>query len=182
MPLLTMLNRIHAQRWVQRTCVWPAASAYNCVVNGKIFAKTPFEKVYIQSAAGDAGLAIGAAFYVWHQIFGRPRSFEMKHAYWGPEFDDDVIGKALRAKGIEQGAGNSEPEIGDQKLEVRSQTATVAGHPSSVTVVELQEEELVKATARQIAEGKVVGWFQGRMELGPRALRQSKHRRRSAPS
>ena len=60
--------------------------AFNCVANGKIFDHTPFEKVYVQPAAGDAGLAVGAAYYVWHQKLGKPRSFVMNHAYWGPGY------------------------------------------------------------------------------------------------
>ena len=162
--------------------------AYNCVANGKIFAKTPFEKVYIQSAAGDAGLAIGGAFYVWNQILGHPRSFEMKHTSWGPEFDDQVIGKALRAKGVVQGAGSREKEEPETKSGGRR--SEVSGHRSPVTrtvsdcglrIVELSEEELVKAAARKIADGKVVGWFQGRMESRPACLGQSEHCGRSAP-
>jgi carbamoyltransferase len=120
--------------------------AFNCVVNGKILEQTPFEKVYIQSAAGDAGLAVGAAFYVWHQILGQPRAFEMKHAYWGPEFSKQEISEAL---GVRREA------VEKEKLEIR----------------EIDNiEELCRVTAAQIAEGKIVGWFQGRMEFGPRAL------------
>ena len=69
--------------------------AFNCVVNGKIFDHTPFEKIYIQPAAGDAGLAIGAAFYVWHKILKKPRAFVMEHAYWGPEYSSEVISNEL---------------------------------------------------------------------------------------
>jgi carbamoyltransferase len=174
--VLSMLNRLHKLYGTDKLCL-AGGVAYNCVANGKIFAKTPFKKVYIQSAAGDAGLAIGAAFYVWNQILGQPRTFEMKHAYWGPEFSDAEIRKALSAKGMEPEACSMESEVGDQRSEVGgqrsevgSQRTAVAGHPSSVTVMELAEEELVKATAQKIAEGKVVGWFQGRMEWGPRAL------------
>src|SRR5437773_8321821 len=134
--VLAMLNKLYKLYGVKQVCL-AGGVAFNCVANGKIFANTPFEKVYIQSAAGDAGLAIGAAFYVWNQILGRPRSFEMQHAYWGPEFSDAEIRKALSAKGVEQGAGSRESEIRGQRSEVGSQTAPLAGHPSSVTVVEL---------------------------------------------
>ena len=60
----------------------------NSVANGKVRRITPFKKVYVQSAAGDAGGAIGSAFAVWHREGGR-RSFVMDHAYWGPHFDDN---------------------------------------------------------------------------------------------
>jgi carbamoyltransferase len=137
-----MLNKLHGLYGVKKLCL-AGGVAYNCVANGKIFAKTPFELVYIQSAAGDAGLAIGSAFYVWHQVLGRPRSFEMKHSYWGPEFDDEVIGKALRAKGME------------------------AGNFGFGFRLELPDEELCRLTAAKIAE-KDCRLVPGRMEWGPR--------------
>ncbi|MCS7312471.1 MAG: carbamoyltransferase [Acidobacteria bacterium] len=115
--------------------------AFNCVANGQIFNVTPFEDFYIQPAAGDAGLAIGAAFYVWHQVLGKPRSFVMNHAYWGPEFSEAAIRQAI-----------------DKRAD------------GGLRIAELPEDELVRKTAQRIAEGKVVGWFQGRMEWGPRAL------------
>ncbi len=110
--------------------------ALNSVVNGRILSETPFKEIYIQPAAADDGTAIGAAFYVQHQICGAPRSFEMNHASWGPAFTPSQIEKALRRANLPF-----------QRLERAVQTA-----------------------ARCIAEGKVVGWFQGRMEFGPRAL------------
>jgi carbamoyltransferase len=117
--------------------------AFNCVANGKIFEATPFERVYVQPAAGDAGLAVGAAFYVWHQILGKPRSFVMDHAYWGPGFGNAAVKKAI--------AGSSVGQKG-------------------YAVAELPEPELVRRAAALIAEGKILGWFQGRAEWGPRAL------------
>jgi carbamoyltransferase len=154
--MLTLLNRLYEQTRIKNLCL-AGGVAFNCVANGQIFDKTPFEKVYIQSAAGDSGLAIGAAFYLWHQILGRPRSFEMKHSYWGPEFGEDEIRKALRAKGMEQGAWSmAEKAKGEEHGEFR--------------IVELAEEEVCRLTAERIAAGKIVGWFQGRMEWGPRAL------------
>jgi carbamoyltransferase len=117
--------------------------AFNCVANGKIFEATPFERVYVQPAAGDAGLAVGAAFYVWHQILGQPRSFVMDHAYWGPGFGNSAMKKAIDGSSVKQG---------------------------SYTVAELPELELIRRAAAMIAEGKILGWFQGRAEWGPRAL------------
>jgi carbamoyltransferase len=117
--------------------------AFNCLANGKIFDHSPFERVYVQPAAGDAGLSVGAAFAVEHQILGRPREFVMEHAGWGPEFSQQQIRAAI--------VGSSN---GDLQLS------------------ELDEDSLVQATARHIAAGKIVGWFQGRVEWGPRALGQ----------
>lgn len=118
--------------------------AMNSVANGKIFQRSPFKDVYIQSAAGDAGGAIGAAFAVWNQELQNPRSFVMEHAYYGPTFSDSDIQALLKSKRDDLAACSVE-HIPD-------------------------EARLCRATAERIAEGKVIGWFQGRMEWGPRAL------------
>ena len=115
--------------------------AFNCVANGKIFDSTPFEHVYVQPAAGDAGLSVGAAFAVHHQL-GGARKFTMDHAYWGPRFSSSYI------RGIV-----------DRALP-----------PGEADISELAETALVESTARHIADGKIVGWFQGAAEWGPRAL------------
>jgi len=117
--------------------------ALNCVANGKIFDATPFEQVYVHPAAGDAGLAVGAAYYIWHQILGKPRSFAMNHAYWGPAYSPEEIRSAIQASTVSQGG---------------------------YTIAELPEEELLRRTAAIIADGKILGWYQGRAEWGPRAL------------
>jgi len=120
--------------------------AMNSVANGKIFKKTNFKEVYIQSAAGDAGGAIGAAFSVWHDKLKRPERFEMKHAYWGPSFSNDYI-----------------------KVVLDSAKKELQG--SACLVERIEEENLLyQSTARAISCGMVIGWFQGRMEWGPRAL------------
>jgi len=119
--------------------------AMNSVANGKVRRMTPFRRVYVQSAAGDAGGAIGAAFALWHQV-GGARSFVMDHAYWGPQFSSGDIHALMTARRSEiDAAGCSVEYIAD-------------------------EAELCRRAAVAIAEGKVVGWFQGRMEWGPRAL------------
>jgi carbamoyltransferase len=74
--------------------------AFNCVANGKATEQTPINNYYIQSAAGDAGLAIGAAYYVWHQLLGHPRDFVMDHSYWGPAFGEPEIRQALESHGL----------------------------------------------------------------------------------
>jgi carbamoyltransferase len=137
---INALYRLVAERTKQPTnaLAYAGGVAFNCVANGKMFDATPFEHLYIQPAAGDAGLAIGAAFYVWHQVLGYPRKFVMEHAYWGPEFSDADIRRALERHGL--------------------------------AYRQLDRETLVRETAQRIAQGKVVGWFQGRMEWGPRAL------------
>ena len=120
-------------------------SAMNSVANGKVRRVTPFQRVYVQAAAGDAGGAIGAAFDAWHKL-GGSRSFVMDHAYWGPHFDESEIAQLLDA----------------QRGEIEQAGCTVE--------VFEEDAELCRRTALAIADGKVVGWFQGRMEWGPRAL------------
>jgi carbamoyltransferase len=119
--------------------------AANSVANGKIRRMTPFKKVYVQSAAGDAGGAIGAAFAAWQRKGGK-RSFAMDHAYWGPQFDGDYLGRL----------------VAERKEQIASADCTVE------TIS--KEQELCRRTADAVAEGRVIGWFQGRMEWGPRAL------------
>ena len=117
--------------------------AFNCVANGKIFDSSPFERVFVQPAAGDAGLSVGAAFAVNHQVLGRPREFSMDHAYWGPEYSSAELRAAL-----------DRAEIPGDEFELQ----------------ELAEDPLLQTTAHHIASGKIVGWFQGAVEWGPRAL------------
>jgi carbamoyltransferase len=139
---LGMLKKLATKTNAKAVCL-AGGVAFNCVANGKIFDATPFEKVCVHPAAGDAGLAVGAAYYVWHQILGKPRSFVMEHAYWGPGYSEAEISTAIHASAVSQG-----------------------GH----TVTELAEQELFRRTAGIIGEGKILGWYQGRAEWGPRAL------------
>jgi carbamoyltransferase len=119
--------------------------AMNSVANGKVRRVTPFRRVYVQAAAGDAGGAVGAAFSVWHKL-GGTRSFVMDHAYWGPAF----------------GSGDVATLLSVQKTQIAQAGCVVEEIPDG--------EDLCRRTASAIADGKVVGWFQGRMEWGPRAL------------
>jgi carbamoyltransferase len=119
--------------------------AMNSVANGKVRRATKFRRVYVQAAAGDAGGAVGAAFAAWHRLGGR-RGFVMDHAYWGPLFTESSIADLLAAEHPQLvAAGCAVHEVAD-------------------------EESLCATTAQAIADGRVIGWFQGRMEWGPRAL------------
>jgi len=97
--MFLILNKLYQLTKLKKLCL-AGGVAFNCVVNGQIFDRTPFEKVYIQPAPGDAGLAVGAAFYVWHQILGRPRSFVMDCADWGTESSDEEVRRLLQARGL----------------------------------------------------------------------------------
>jgi carbamoyltransferase len=116
----------------------------NSVANGKIREHTPFEHLYIQPAAGDNGTALGAAYYVWNQVLKKPRQFVMEHGYWGTEYPDtDIAGLVASQQ--------------DEQFEYVTRTLS-------------DETQVCKEAARLIASGNVVGWFQGRMEWGARAL------------
>ncbi len=112
--------------------------ALNSVFNGKIRPQTAFRDIFVQPAAGDAGTALGAAYYIHHQILGRPRAQVMTDAYTGPQFANGRIAAELDRRGLAYDV--------------------------------LEEDELCRRVAELLAEEKVVGWFQGRMEWGARAL------------
>ena len=140
-----LLNYVFEKTKMRTLCL-AGGCAMNSVANGKVFDKTKFQDVYIQPAAGDAGGAIGSAFYVWHQELKQPRSFVLENPYLGPEFNDYEINQVLENNEIVFKKGRH--------------------------LVEKFEDinRLCQETAKSISEGKVVGWFQGRMEWGSRAL------------
>jgi carbamoyltransferase len=144
--MLRMARHAHKVTGERDLCL-AGGVALNCVGNGRILREGPFERVWIQPAAGDAGGSLGAALSVWHQYLGNGRSAEalrgghadgMRGSYLGPEFADEEIEEFL----LTSGAGYRRVARG----------------------------ELAETVARLLAEEKVVGWFQGRMEFGPRAL------------
>jgi carbamoyltransferase len=118
----------------------------NSVANGKVYAQTPFRRLYVPPAAGDAGGAVGAALALWSQLSGVNARAVMAHAAWGPAYGAEEIGAA----------------IDSQRAEIAAAGATIES--------EADEGALCARTVRSIADGAVVGWFQGRMEWGPRAL------------
>ncbi len=132
-----LLNELH-KRVPVKNLAMAGGCALNSVANGKLFARTPFRHTWIQPAAGDEGLAIGAALHTYHSVLKKPRDYVMKNSYLGPEFADSRIESALKSAGLKY-----------QKLE---------------------RGPLLDTVAARIAEGDVLGWFQGRMEWGPRAL------------
>jgi carbamoyltransferase len=136
------LNSLHARTGQKSLCL-AGGVAFNCLANGKIFDRTPFERVFVQPAAGDAGLAVGAAYYIYHQVLGKPRGFVMDNAYWGPGYTSKEVRAALESSSLAS---------------------------SGAEIRELPEDQLAKAAAQIIADGKILGWFQGRAEWGPRAL------------
>src|ERR1700686_2846085 len=140
--LFEMLRALHARTRQKAVCL-AGGVAFNCLANGKIFDETPFEQIYLQPASGDAGLAIGAAYFVHHQVLGQPRSFIMENAYWGPGYTPEQVRSAVASSRL------------------REEGMEISEHP---------EEVIAKEAAKEIAAGKILGWFQGRAEGGPRAL------------
>lgn len=139
-----LLNILHARHPLDAVAI-AGGCGMNSVANGKVTLRTPFKHVYIQAAAGDAGGAIGAAYSVWHEE-GGTRAAHHDHAYWGPHFNNSYVADMLagRAADIES-RGCVVHRVAD-------------------------DETLFRETAAAVANGDVVGWFQGRMEWGPRAL------------
>jgi carbamoyltransferase len=139
---LRMARQLQAQTGLKNLCL-AGGVALNCVANGRLLREGPFENIWIQPAAGDAGGALGAALFAWHQLLENPRApgrpDGQQGTLLGPEFSAAEITAALADRGAVY--------------------RRVAG-----------EDELCEATAALVAEGRVVGWVQGRMEFGPRAL------------
>ena len=144
--MLRMARHVQKETGEKNLCM-AGGVALNCVGNGRILREGPFEKVWIQPAAGDAGGALGAALSVWCQYLGNSRNVAkmcagrsdgMKASYLGPSFSPQQIQEALDAHGA--------------------------------SYRRLDRGEMIREAARALAEEKVVGWFQGRMEFGPRAL------------
>lgn len=140
--MLRAANHLHKKTGMKHL-VLAGGVALNCVGNGRILREGAFEKVWIQPAAGDAGGALGTALFIWHQLLDRPRS---------PQGKDSQKGSFLG------------PQFdGDQIVKTLSKREAVYSSCSS-------DDELCDQIAELIAQEKVIGWFQGRMEFGPRAL------------
>ena len=140
--MLRMARHVHKETGQRNLCL-AGGVALNCVGNGRILREGPFENIWIQPAAGDAGGALGAALLVWHDYLGNSRTADGRQdsqqaSYLGPSFDREYILEFLTRE--------------------------------KIPYTELGDDEIPDRVADLIAQEKVVGWFQGRMEFGPRAL------------
>ena len=140
-----LLRALHRRHPVEAVCIAGGCGA-NSVANGKVTVSTPFRQVWVQAAAGDAGGALGAALAVWHEL-GGARSAPMRTAYLGSRSEGDTVTAML--------------ERADTRLQLDE---------AGCTIRTLPEDGLCEEVAQAIGEGLVVGWFDGRMEWGPRAL------------
>ena len=140
--MLRSARQAYAETGLRKLCL-AGGVALNCVGNGRVLREGPFDDIWIQPAAGDAGGALGAALFIWHQLLDQPRtprrSDAQRGSLLGPEFSAGEIQTFLESVDAEY------ERIDD-------------------------EAALVDVVAGEIARGAVVGWFQGRMEFGPRAL------------
>jgi carbamoyltransferase len=135
--VLRMVRDLHARTGMKNLCM-AGGVALNCVANGRIVREGPFEKLWVQPAAGDAGGALGAALFAHNAVLGKPRNFRMDHAFWGPAWSDEQIRESLDRRGVPYRT--------------------------------LARSEMIEETARLLEQQAVIGWFQGRVEWGPRAL------------
>jgi carbamoyltransferase len=140
--LIKLAQSLHEHTGQSNLCM-AGGVALNCVANARLLRETPFKRLFVQPAAGDAGGSVGAALFIWHQYLENPREIDETHD---------------RMKGALLGPKHSKDEI----------RTFLDGHGISYTSYE--DEEIAKVVAKLIAEGNVVGLFQGRMEFGPRAL------------
>ncbi|HEX5068648.1 MAG TPA: carbamoyltransferase [Vicinamibacterales bacterium] len=140
--MLAIGRQVHKETGMKRL-VLAGGVALNCVANGRLLREGPFEDIWIQPAAGDAGGALGAALFAWHQLLDKPRRAAagdtQKGSYLGPRFSTSDVCRFMDSVGAKYRRASSEAELLSQ-------------------VVDLLEQE------------KIIGWFQGRMEFGPRAL------------
>jgi carbamoyltransferase len=140
--VLRMARHVHRLTGESRLCM-AGGVALNCVANGRILREGPFSELWVQPAAGDAGGALGAALFVWHQLLGRERAArpgDSQHgSLLGPRFSLEEIARFLAERSIPHQRCADEPELLDR-------------------------------TSDLLSAGKVVGWFHGPMEFGPRAL------------
>jgi len=137
--VLKVVKALHSETKSKNLCM-AGGVALNSVVNGRILKESPFDKLFIQPAAGDGGGALGAALHVYHGLMGMRRTWVMEHAYWGKEYSQGEIKRCLDDNAI------AYQQFSDD------------------------EKGLLDRVVSDLVCGKVVGWFQGRFEWGPRAL------------
>lgn len=145
---LNMLCKLH-KKYPNENIALAGGCAMNSVANGKVLENTPFKNIYIPAAAGDAGGAIGAALVAWNKIKSdnsHKSSHVADHAYLGPQFSDHEI-----------------------EILLKNHSSEFAKNACDIECVN-DLTQLCELTANAIAKGEVIGWFQGRMEWGPRAL------------
>ena len=134
--VLEMCEYLYEKTKCRELCL-AGGVAMNSKMNGRILEEGPFNRIWVQPSADDAGCSIGACFYYWNQILGKDRVFQMEHDYWGPGSTNGEIEKVLK---------------------------------DSLLNYSKYDDDIETVAANLISKGNIVGWFQGRMEMGQRAL------------
>jgi carbamoyltransferase len=141
--IVLRMGRELRRRTGEREVVLAGGVALNCVANGRLLREGPFDRIWVQPAAGDAGGALGAALFTWHQLLDKPRtvtdSDQQRGSFLGPAWSDRDVEEFCLGAGLDA-----------RRFD--------------------REEELLEAVTNLLVDGKIVGWYQGRMEFGPRAL------------
>ena len=140
--MLRLSRTVHRETGAEHLCL-AGGVALNCVGNGRLLREGPYKGLWIQPAAGDAGGAIGVALSAWHRLEGQPRTANGR--------DDSMSGALLG------------PSFSNEEIET---FLVKQGAPYA----RLSDDDLIDRVSQALAEGKIIGWFQGRMEFGPRAL------------
>jgi carbamoyltransferase len=126
------------RKFPQRDLCMAGGVALNCVANAKILEMTDVRRVWVPPCASDTGAPLGSALWHYHHTLGHARGFELRHAFYGQQYSEARIERALRAAGL--------------------------------SYQRIPEAQLLRRVAQDLADGRIVGWFQGRFEMGPRAL------------
>lgn len=156
-----LLGHLHEEHGLDSLTL-AGGCAMNSVANGKVVRQTPFNRFYVQSAAGDAGGAIGAAIHVWHQHAGSSSR--------SAEINSCLVGDQLKARQVMDHAYLGPSATEDEIVALLDRQAEEIASAGCQTTRIADKDELCRRTAEAIARGEVIGWFQGRMEWGPRAL------------
>lgn len=136
--ILKMVDQLYRETHLSNLAL-AGGVTLNCVANGRVLRESKFKNLFVQPAAGDAGGALGTAFYIYHTLLGKKRKFVMENTFWGPAYPKDTVKQFLDKEGAVY------QECQDDKL-------------------------LLKRVAKLLENQKIIGWYQGRMEWGPRAL------------
>jgi carbamoyltransferase len=130
--------RALSRKYKSRNLCLTGGVALNCVANARILSETDYQSVWVPPCASDTGAPLGSALWHYHQTLGRPREFQLAHAFHGTGYGEPEIAQALRNAGLVH--------------------------------ERLTKHEIIEQVAHDLAAGKIIGWFQGRSEVGPRAL------------
>ena len=160
--MLRMARTAHRETASRRLCL-AGGVALNCVGNGRLLREGPFEEIWIQPAAGDAGGALGVAYALWHRYLGQPRASAEQSGAWTPRSRVPGAGRVLPKYADAMQGALLGPRFSDETIGAWLLKNDVVGEP-------VNRDALPRRVAELIAAGQVVGLFQGRMEFGPRAL------------